>query len=495
MNKYLKKTIEYAAGNLFNKILLVILLPIFTHYLVPAEYAVYTNLMIFFALASMIVLIGLRQALFSHFYEVKTEAYRFSLISSVYLILTVTGIIFSILMIVFRSELSSLLLRDQSYSHLFIPLAIILFFNTIFSISTGFLNIMEKSRSYAIISTLHNLIALILIIIFVWQNKFSLELYFTFLASGTFVAALISFYKIIRVMHNYKLENADKKYFSIAIITSMMRFGIVMIPGTIAMLILQSSDRYMLTYLSPNTLHDVGIYSAGYRIGMIMHFLVSLVSLVYLPAAMKRSKSKRAKEINRNMFKYYLIFGSIFGALIISYSQEIFHFIIDVEYVMAYQIVFAGVISAFLYGVFHIVNVYYYAHQKAGIITLAVVVGSLLNIGLNFVLIPKYGFFGAGIASVFAYFVILMINYFIAVWTYKLKYPLWLLFAGLALLALASVINFLVAFSLTVLFIKTTFYLILLLVLYQTLKNNKELHKIMSLIRERKSEKAIQSPK
>lgn len=495
MNKYLLKTLEYAAGSLFNKILLVILLPIFTHYLVPSEYAIYTNLMIFFTLVSMIVLLGLRQALFSHFYQVDNDTYRFSLISSVYLILTVTGMIFSILMIIFRVELSSLLLRDQSYSYLFIPLAIILFFNTIFTISTGLLNIMEKSRSYAIISVLQNLVVLILIVIFVWQNKFSLELYFTFLAVGTIIAALISFYRIVNIIGNYRLPKKEKFFFSSEIVFSMMKFGIVMIPGTIAMLILQSSDRYMLTYLSANALHDVGIYSVGYRIGMIMHYLVSLVSLVYLPAAMKMANTSRAREINHNMFKYYLIFGSVFGALIISYSPEIFHFIIDVEYNIAYQIVFAGVISAFLYGVFHIVNVNYYANQRAGNITLAVVVGSLLNIGLNFILIPRYGIYGAGIASVFAYLVILMMNYCIAVWTYKLKYPLWLLFAGLALLGLASMINFIVGYSLHALLIKTVFYLVLIFLLYQTMKKNKDLHKIISIIRERRNSDAVQSAK
>ena len=47
MRKYLIKAQHYFAGNLFNNILLFVFLPFFTHYMVPEEYAVYTNIIIF----------------------------------------------------------------------------------------------------------------------------------------------------------------------------------------------------------------------------------------------------------------------------------------------------------------------------------------------------------------------------------------------------------------------------------------------------------------
>jgi len=489
MKHYLKKTIDYAAGNFFNKILLILLLPIFTHFLLPKEYAVYTNLMIFFSFASLIYLLGIHQALFSHFYDVKTVQYQFSLISSIYIILAVFGFILSGLIILFRFELSLLVLRSTNNAHLFYYIAIILFFNMLFSISLSLLNIMEKSRHYAVVSALQNVVVLLLIILFSIKNKFSIDHYFIFLAIASVIASLAGIGQIHKIMQKMQILPVEKKYFSVKIISPMLRFGIMMIPGTISILILQASDRYMLTYLSANTMHDVGIYSAGYRIGMIMHFVVTMVSLVYLPYAMKIAKEPQAQEMNRDMFKYYIIFGSIFGAFIIMYSQEIFRSIIDANYLTSYKIVFAGVISSFLYGIFNIININYYARKKAGNITLAVLLGSVLNIILNFILIPKYGIFGAGIASIIAYLFIVIFNYYIAVYLYKVKYNILLVFVGLVILTIAAIVNSYVLCNWISFIIKTTIFAGIIGVSYFMMIKDRRIQNLIKLLGKEKIKK------
>jgi O-antigen/teichoic acid export membrane protein len=484
MKHYLKKTIDYAAGNFFNKVLLILLLPIFTHFLLPQEFAVYTNLMIFFSFASLIYLLGIHQAIFSHFYDVKTVEYQFSLISSIYVILTVFGFALSILIILLKNELSLLVLRSTDYSHLFYYIAVILFFNMLFSISLSLMNIMERSRQYAIISALQNVIVLLLIILFSINNKFSVEHYFIFLAIASVIASFVGITQIIKIVKKLQVPKKEKKYFSSAIVSSMLKFGIVMIPGTISMLILQASDRYMLTYLSANTMHDVGIYSAGYRIGMIMHFLVTMISLVYLPYAMKIAKEPQAQSINRSMFKYFVIFGSLFGSLIIIYSQEIFRYIIDSNYITSYKIVFAGVISSFLYGIFNIININYYARKKAGNITLAVILGSIINIALNFFLIPKYGIFGAGIASIISYLFIVIFNYFIAAQLYKFRYPVLLIFVGLIILSSATLFNNYLLLNLELFIIKTIVVIGILGTVFLISKKDKQIQKLINILKE-----------
>jgi len=245
----------------------------------------------------------------------------------------------------------------------------------------------------------------------------------------------------------------------------------------------------MLAYLSANTMYDVGIYSAGYRIGMIMHFLVTLISLVYLPYAMKIAKESHAQSTNRDVFKYYIIFGSLFGAFIIMYSQEIFRFIIDSNYLTSYKIVFAGVISSFLYGIFNIVNINYYARKKAGNITLAVLIGSILNIILNFALIPKYGIFGAGIASIIAYLFIVIFNYSVAVYLYKIKYNVSLIFFGLLILTIAAFVNSYVIFSWISLIIKTIILLGIIGVSYLIMKKDRKIQNLIMLLKKEKQEK------
>ncbi len=489
VSDYVRKTVDYVAGGLFNKILLIIFLPIFTRFLVPEEFAIYANLMIFFSFASMIYLLGIQQSIFSYFYNKKTDQYQFSLISSVYILLTAVGLLFSTLIIIFRSELAHFSIRSNTHQHLFVYIAVILFFNTIYGITLSFLHIMERSRNYAIISALQNIIVLLLVITYSFNSRFSIDHYFIFLAIASIVASLVGICQIYRIMKKMQISPVEKKYFSLEIISPMLKFGIVMIPGTISMLILQASDRYMLTYLSANTMYDVGIYSAGYRIGMIMHFIVMMVSLVYLPYAMKIAKEPHAQSMNRNMFKYYIVFGSLFGTFIIMYSQEIFQFIIDSNYLTSYKIVFAGVISSFLYGIFNIVNINYYARKKAGNITIAVLLGSILNITLNFILIPKYGIFGAGIASIIAYFFIVIFNYSVAAYLYKIRYPISLVFIGLLILTSAALLNNYFLLSLKLFIIKTVIISGIAAVLIVISKRDKQIQKLIMILKNERKNK------
>ncbi|MCF7792789.1 MAG: oligosaccharide flippase family protein [Candidatus Cloacimonetes bacterium] len=490
MNKYLQKTLEYAAGNFFNKLLLFLLLPIFTRFFIPEEFAVYTNLMIFFTLTSLIVLLGMQQALFSHFYQEKTQKYQFSLISSVYILLIITGIFFSAIIIIFKDQLAILTVRDSSYSQLFVNMAFIIFFNTIFTISTGFLNIMERSRQFAIISSLQNLIVLILIVIFAINKQLTLQLYFHFFTISTFVAAVVSIISVTRITGKYDLPRKEKKCFSGSILSSMLKFGLVMIPGSIATLILQASDRYMLTYLSPNTLYDVGIYSAGYRIGMIVHFLVTMTSLVYIPYAMKIADQPNAKQINRTMYNYFTLFGIILGSFVIIFGKELFYIFIDELYFDSNKIVFAGVTSAFLYGIFNIVNIHFYSNRRAKNITLAVLSGAVLNIILNFILIPRIGIYGAGIASVFAYLSILCINFVVSAKLFQTKYnPLYFI-VGIILLGFVAVINYYITISWIAFIIKISSLILTFVIVYFVMRKN---DKFLDLWKKMRSKNEIQN--
>ncbi|HPR18408.1 MAG TPA: oligosaccharide flippase family protein [Candidatus Cloacimonadota bacterium] len=484
MNKYLRKTFDYAAGSFFNKLLLLLFLPIFTSYMIPEEYAVYSNLMIFFTLMSLIVLLGLQQSLFSHFYQEQTDGYKFTLMSSVYFVLIAAGIVFSFLIVIFRNQLALITVRDTQYAVLFIDMAIIIFFNTIFSISTGFLNIMEQSAKFAVISTLQNLIILILVVIFAINKQFSLQLYFHFFAISTFIAAIVSMISVIKIMEAYKLPADEKKLFSAPLIRSMLKFGLVMIPGSIAVLVLQASDRYMLTFLSAHALYDVGIYAAGYRIGMIMHFLVSLVSLVYIPYAMKIADQPAAKAINRSMYNYYILFGTVLGVSVILFGKELFYVLIDQQYFASNQIVFSGVISSFLYGIFNILNIHFYAAKKASNIMTAVVVGAVLNIILNFLFIPKFGIYGAAIASILAYLVIMLIDFVASHKLFATNYnPLYFILALIILLSAAGV-NLCLKLSWILFFTKIIILIIISFFLYFYLRKNEKLHLIIKKLRE-----------
>jgi len=422
MKKLFNRILEYSAGNIFNKFLLLALLPIYTRAMLPEEYAIYTNLMIFIAIANLIYILGIQQSLLSYFHQVKTNDYRYSLISSIFILLVFVGFIFSFLVTYFRAELAVLLTRDSQNQNLFYYIAIILMLDVIGSITLSILNIMEKSKDYILLSVVKNSILIILVLIAKFTNNLSVETLFLYIAISAGIMAIFSVIKIAKIQIKLAKKSASRIRFSTEIIGNLLKFGLPMIPATMAMLLLHIGDRYMLTYLSEKGLFDTGIYAVGYRIGMIMIFLNSIVSLVYFPYAMRIAGNKDAKKSYRKVFNFYILFGGILGSLIILFASEIFHIFIDEAYYDAFKIVFFGVISNYLLGVFNIINLSFYVKKKAGNIAIAVIIGAILNIVLNFLLIPKFGIFGAGWASIIAYLFTVLMNYFYAERLHSVKY-------------------------------------------------------------------------
>jgi O-antigen/teichoic acid export membrane protein len=443
MNGYIRKTFEYAAGNIFDKILLLLLLPLFTRFMVPEEYAVYANVTIFISFLSLLYLLGLQQALFSHFYQYDDKRYQFTVISSILFTIIISGILFSFLIYYFRIELAQLITRDRTNQDIFIYVSIILFCDVLYAIVLRIINTMERSFNYALLSVVRNLTLLILIFIASLAGKFSLKTVFIYMSVSSLLSVIIALINVLKIMAGLRqYSRSMPAIFSFPIMIDLLNFGLPMIPGTIALMVLRVSDRYMLTYLSANGLYDVGIYAIGYRIGMILTFLNSIISLVYFPYAMKIAKDPRSASSYRRMFRAYAVWGGLVGFLVILFAWELSLLLLDAAYYEAVKIVAFGVISSFLFGLFNIINISFYIRKKAGNIALAVGSGSVINIILNFLLIPRIGIYGAGIASVISYFFIFLFNYNMAENLYPLNFELKPVFLALSGMILISLVNF-----------------------------------------------------
>jgi O-antigen/teichoic acid export membrane protein len=295
-------------------------------------------------------------------------------------------------------------------------------------------------------------------------NRFTVTYVFQYLLVSSVISALLAILVMQKIIKNFRSQIQKKITFSYDILRNFLGFGIVMIPGTLALISMRVLDRYMLTYLSPNGLYDAGIYAIGYRIGVIIQFLVSIVSLVYFPYAMRIADQSNARKSYRKIYNYFIFFGCLLGVIVILFSQEIFRFFIDEAYFEASRIVFVGVISTFLHGVFNILNIGFYIKKIASKIAIAVICGALLNIFLNYLLIPRYGIYGAGVTSILAYIFIVIFSYFKSRKVFKVDYNLSYVLIALMILLCLAFLNFLIPIKFSYFVIKIMFIVILGLV-------------------------------
>ena len=191
----------------------------------------------------------------------------------------------------------------------------------------------------------------------------------------------------------------------------MLAYSIPMIPTTVFWWITSVSDRYMVTaYLGVDA---NGIYAVSYK----MPTILSLVSSIFMEAwqfsAVSEAQGSRREHI-RFFSKVWCSFQSVMflaGACIIAFAVPEIHVLTTEQYYGAWLYVpvlgMAMVFSAFV----SYLGSVYMVEKRSKRTFFTSMIGAVLNIALNFLLIPsKLGVQGAAIATCASYFIVFVIR-------------------------------------------------------------------------------------
>jgi len=157
---------------------------------------------------------------------------------------------------------------------------------------------------------------------------------------------------------------------------------------------------------------ETGWYNAAYRIIFVTYIPMGLISGSFYPALsnfFKTSKEKLQKAWDYQLELMILLslplaVGGIILAPRIIYSLYPFSFSPSI---LAFQILILSSSLVFLYRPFFDVMIASNQQKNAFWVTLS---GAIVNIVLNLILIPKYKLYGAAVATVIAYIIILLIS-------------------------------------------------------------------------------------
>jgi len=191
-------------------------------------------------------------------------------------------------------------------------------------------------------------------------------------------------------------------------------FGLPTILGFVAFWIIQSSDRYLIGFFL-GTL-SVGYYAPGYTLANAVIFFVGPLTFVMLPALSKlyeENKINKVKNYIKYCLKYVLMIGipSVFGLSILS-KQFLTIFSTPEIASHGYQVIPLIAVSLLLYTIYAIgvVIPVFFLKKKTKVDGTINIIAAFLNLGLNFVFIPKFGIIGAAITTLIAYTVMFMLS-------------------------------------------------------------------------------------
>ena len=188
--------------------------------------------------------------------------------------------------------------------------------------------------------------------------------------------------------------------FSIQELRRSLRFGLPSVPALLADWVMQFSDRLFLTRFA--SLAQVGVYSIGYRIGLIeQQILGTATSAAWDPFVLSEYREPEGSRTIGRVATYFAIIGMAL-VVFISASAPVLLFVIHARpaYFAATSVVFLIAFANLFAAMQHLFSAPTSIRVRPELGTLFRGLGAVVNIGLNFALIPQFGMLGAAWSTV-----------------------------------------------------------------------------------------------
>ena len=243
-----------------------------------------------------------------------------------------------------------------------------------------------------------------------------------------------------------------------------LSFSWPLIPTLLVAWVLNWSDSiFIANYCS---MSDVGIYSMGYKISMVIFMVSGAFSTAFYPVFFRKANEEDQVAAKKSIYSIIHVASRGFiaiGFLLALFSEDIVRLLLDEKYHDSYIIIRIILLSHIFSAIMGISSNLYYQQTKRSKLQLAVVSGSaVINLILNYLLVPIFGMYGAAYATVISMAVLTVMHYqfskqcyFIEIFWGKL-----LAWIGLAVV-LVLIAQYTIEGSLYSLPIKLTFVLLL----------------------------------
>ena len=394
-----KSTFWYSIGNLFSRFIGFILLPFYSHLIPVNDFANYALIMSSYAIMSAVYQGGLFAGFSKYYIENDDINAGKRLFTSVFNTIFIISLIISITITIFSKNVSSVILNSDKYSSLIVIAVWMLFFDTLFFTVLHLLKTQEISRKVVISTSFAAIMNFLLNLYFVFYLQINIK--------GILLAQLISgvlgFAIVLPVLSKNYLPGFDKD-----VLKKILWFSFPLLIAGIFSTLVDVIDRFILDHMLDKT--AVGIYSFSYRIAMIMNVFVISFRTAWTPVSIRlyNSKVSFSKYFGTSFSR--LVSFSILIILVVSlliddlFSFQIMGFeffnpkyqpgIIIIPFVLL-GYAFSGIVSFY--------SVYPYVTGKSRHFLISDVLTFVINVILNYLLIPVWGITGAAIATTLSF--------------------------------------------------------------------------------------------
>ncbi len=396
MNKYKKlisNTLIFVIGSFSSKVLVFLLMPLYTRVLTPGDYGTIelvtgtANLLIPIITLSVtegVIRFGLERKLYR-----RSDVYT----TGVLTVLVGAAVFLCLLWILNFFDA----LRDFKW-HIFIYVLS----SGMKGVHAQFIRAKGMVKLYALDGIFTTILTIVFTVVFLLPLQMGINGYIFAIILADIVSTICLF--LIASLRKF----IDIKGLNLQVSKMMLRYSIPLIPTAVSWWVINMSDRYIVTYFLGSSVN--GLYTIAYKVPTIITVFAGFFYQAWQMSAVEENGSQDKGRFYSSVFRYYRLIVFLVASGLLMTIKISTRLLVSDDFYTSYHYAPFLIAAVVFTCLVQFTGTIYVATKKTVMSMVTTCIGAVANIVLNFLLIPVMGATGAAVATFISFALVFIVR-------------------------------------------------------------------------------------
>lgn len=224
-----------------------------------------------------------------------------------------------------------------------------------------------------------------------------------FISADKGIVKVVSYHLVwitVNVFVSFYIYAKGKVFYRKDIWKYALSYNLPLLPYFFSTVILDKSDRVMISNICGDS--SVAFYSVSYSLANLMILFTSAIGGTFTPWIFRKLDRKDYRDISKITNMIIIIF-MVLSFVFMLFAPELIGLFASSEYSEAIYVIPPVVASNFFILLYSLVSKMEYYYEKTKTVAAISIITAIVNIGLNYLFIPMYGYIAAAYTTLISY--------------------------------------------------------------------------------------------
>ena len=424
-NKYkklAKNTSIFALGTFGSKLLVFLIIPLYTHILTTDDYGkidLFTStISLMLPFTTLLIYEAAIRFLIGKEYDEK-------IIFNNCILVFIWGVLLSLIV-----SPCLYIFNMGEFAFIFFFLLVLSNYYTVFG---QYLKASGNNIAFTISGIINTSSTVFLNLLFLLVFKLGVVGYFYSLMLSYFISGIYIFLKC-NTLKLLNFKSADIKS-----LKEMLKYSMPLVPNNLMWWIMNAGDKYVINFYLGDSAN--GIFSLAYKIPTILTMLFSIFMQAWQVSAIEERADKKRNDFFKKIFDLLSLILIIITLFIIIGIEPLFNLIIGNDFITSYKYVPLLCVATLVNCYATFAGVVYIITKDSKKSFNTTFFGAITNLFFNFILVSKIGLYGVAVATILGYFTVMILRFNDSKKYLNISYYSSKLFISLVVVLIVSILN------------------------------------------------------